>query len=222
MLILVVSSIEDLSPHSVNTSMQNSLMGSVLPFIYPSDREKWIGFSPDVCSWKSQNPEILRGYVKQTFRTLCVDGVLRTFSISRLRHFGKIQVEYMPSTVQHLLIAMCYQRFRICTRALPREAIDVSFAINDICGCPEMTALPRGLVHLDVSQNFLCGSITLVNLPLKLKTVYLNSNALIQQEILYIDTALLDVECIRIDKSYIKRVVVSGSQKKTFKWLERV
>ena len=198
-------------PMTIHTAsnMQDALMQAFLRDMSTEFfLDIWIGDETDVCQWKANTRDsiFLNETTYRAFRTGCSDGVLRRVTCSRLDTIETFRVEYTPSTVQRLTLVRCNQRFKISTRAFPREVEQINFDHNHISGRPDLQTLPARLRILRLSWNLLRGPVALLDLPETLEMVFLECNMGVKQEVLLFDNLPKNFSIAQFNSGSVKCV----------------
>ena len=94
---------------------------------------------------------------------------------------GRVHYEYLPPSIELLIVSSCKQKYKLETRLLPRRLRELDMSFNKLFGSIDMQRLPPKLETLDVSQNLITGLISLQRLPPTLKSASLWSNKIEQR-----------------------------------------
>mmetsp|Transcript_38572 Transcript_38572/g.61152 ORF Transcript_38572/g.61152 Transcript_38572/m.61152 type:complete len:225 (-) Transcript_38572:66-740(-) len=134
--------------------------------------------------------EIIRGEHDGTHEFCSWTGVVCRNGVVRTLHFegrdpGNLGLYFLPATTQEIQIIKCCQRYRLNTRALPRELLIVNLRRNSLSGPIDLTVLPQRLQVANFASNRLTGPIALVRLPRTLEYLYLGGNRIVQHTIWY-------------------------------------
>ena len=129
------------------------------------------------------------------------------FQIKRLYY------EYIPSSVDYVVIERCAQHYEIESRYLPRLSKFISLQSNKIFGTINLTTLPEKLEHFDISLNAIYGQIKLCSLPTDLKSLYLQSNE-IEQETIYYENLPQGITIISLRGLKIKNILATDQSKR--------
>ena len=128
------------------------------------------------------------------FGVHCVSDHVRTVRYNG-EHCGNFALEYLPPSVDTLLIEGCLQRYQLNFRRMPRSLIELSLELNQINGSVDLRALPRGIEHLNLARNAITGPIKLTALPPRLKMLKLQYNV-IQQRTVYVANIPKSVQAV--------------------------
>ena len=205
-------------PHSA-LAMQNKLIHEFFYSINAPFREEQSRGDPNVCNWRSNIPVGVFYPNDIKFITSCLDSVIIAIEVSKMYDIGYFYPEFVPCTVQRFMLAWCNQKFRIDTRSFPRDAQRISFEVNRIYGCPDLTVLPEGLVTLALRENRLSGSIALTRLPSQMMNLYLDDNPLLLQDVVYFGNVPKSMRRVVVDKGRVKRFTPVNGEDKSKAWL---
>ncbi|KNH08192.1 hypothetical protein XU18_1200 [Perkinsela sp. CCAP 1560/4] len=139
------------------------------------------------------------------FSVKCADGELRVFEVSNFREQGNYRYEYLPQSVESLMIKNCDQMYELRVRLLPAKAQLIVLSDNVIYGSIDLTCLPDELEHFDVSGNVISGQITLTRLPLKLVELNMSQNR-IKQKVVYCNALPETIRSVNLRGNKIRRI----------------
>mmetsp|Transcript_1912 Transcript_1912/g.2937 ORF Transcript_1912/g.2937 Transcript_1912/m.2937 type:complete len:260 (+) Transcript_1912:26-805(+) len=89
---------------------------------------------------------------------------------------GKFLFEWLPETVEDLIICTNNLNGQIPMQSLPQGLHKWRFRRNSFCGSLDLDALPPNIVEVLATSNKLTGTISLENLPDSLKKLFLGLN----------------------------------------------
>ena len=175
-----------------DAAMQRTLMHAFFQNIPSSIKEKIVNraHSDDFCSgWRGLQ---------------CIDGILTSIEY-RNRVYDNFRVDYVPSTVEALIIQECDQFYALHADLFPWRAQVIDFSYNHIFGSIKLTRLPPGLRELRLQGNKITGTLNLMHLPESLEEINLNNNK-IEQRVLYVGHFASQMRAIRLQYNAIAHI----------------
>ena len=173
----------------------------------------------NVCRWREEN---------RRFAVWCHCGIIKYVYIRNWAH-GPVHIEYLPPTIDNLVLSSANQRFRLCCRSLPRKLKIAELTLNKIYGTPDLACLPDEMEEFFVAYNRLTGSISLEVLPETLQELDLRNNRIVQKRVLYavlppglrimwVNGNSIGALCRRVETAHLKdtNVNVDFSSKRIF------
>ena len=100
---------------------------------------------------------------------------------------GNFRIDYLPNSVERLMILDCEQSGTVKTRLFPRNLVFINLRENALYGTIDLQTLPEKLEHLELGNNQLTGPIYLFRIPKTMNVLSLSNNAIKQETIFYDD-----------------------------------
>ena len=127
-----------------------------------------------VCEWGSFPWKSEQSETDGKCEFTCIFKVLFEISISMVR--VNLNIRFLSPTVQICRITDSFQKYKLRTRALPRELRTFDMSYNLLYGSIDLSALPARVKSFNVMGNELSGSISLLNPPPLIKYINLRYN----------------------------------------------
>ena len=118
----------------------------------------------DVCRW---------------WHVECKYGIVARIDVTA-RSIGQLRIQFVPPTVEYLIITTAGQKSLLRTRDFPRRAASIFLHVNKFYGRLNLATLPEPLWVLNLSDNAFTGPIALTHLPQKLRSLNLSNNRIVQ------------------------------------------
>ena len=113
----------------------------------------------------------------------CKSGEVISVEYAR-SHAGRFHIEHLPPTVQIVRLENCQQSYKMNTRQLPRELIQLDMSNNLIRGTLDLSGIPEKTKIFRMDRNIITGPIDIRNIPESLQILGLEDNR-IEQEAVY-------------------------------------
>ena len=131
----------------------------------------------DLCRWPMHRepPELFTVHCRSNFLT-----ALQLVGFARI---GRVHYEYLPPSIELLIVSSCKQKYKLETRLLPRRLREINMSFNKLYGSIDMQHLPPNLEKINLLWNKIVGPISLQRLPPKLISAELHHNAIRQHTV---------------------------------------